>query len=253
MCGGTDKVRGLDPATGNVLCAPDTDTDTDTDTTYGAGEGLALDGTTFRVQFGPGGSAGQAVRHDDPRLSDPRPPAPGSGNYIQNQLAGAQSANFHISGQGVIGSALSVNGGYVYMQGKETLNSTDGWLRLNQAGHYSAGVHTPGNLAPGALNVGGANGWGNPGGGNLWVAGASTMYGSVQMQQVVNMASCRLCFYYADNNGNSARRSMCVKFTDGNWTGWMTLAGDVDDNDVVSMKYLCDNGPSGVFTGWSGL
>lgn len=49
------------------------------------------------------------VTTDDPRLSDERDPTEGSGFYIQNQNAGPQtSANFNISGNGVIGGTLSV-------------------------------------------------------------------------------------------------------------------------------------------------
>jgi hypothetical protein len=47
-CGGSDKVRGLDPDTGNVICAADLDTNT----TYsaGAGGGLALNaGNAFSI------------------------------------------------------------------------------------------------------------------------------------------------------------------------------------------------------------
>jgi hypothetical protein len=133
------------------------------------------------------------------------------------------------------------------MGNREAVQNTDGWMRLNQAGHFPSGVHTPGLLAPGALNVGGANGWASPGGGNLVVAGSSRLQGAVIMP------TCRMCFYYADEEGDSGRRTMCVKFEPGNWTGWMRLAGDVDKNDQISMKYLCDGGPSGVFSDWPWL
>ena len=52
------------------------------------------------LQLG-GVAANQYVLTTDPRLSDPRTPAAGSGNYVQNQNAGVQaSSNFNISGTG---------------------------------------------------------------------------------------------------------------------------------------------------------
>ena len=61
--------------------------------------------------------------------------------------------------------------GDVALLGKHALRASDNWLRLNQDGAFSAGVHTPGNFAPVALNVGGMGRWGNPGPGNVWIAG----------------------------------------------------------------------------------
>jgi hypothetical protein len=71
---------------------------------------------------------------------------------------------------------LSVsNSGDLAMNGKHAFRSTDGWLRLNQDGHFPQGVHTPGTFAPMSLNVGGVNGWGNPGPGNAWIANQLTV------------------------------------------------------------------------------
>ncbi|MDO8498602.1 MAG: hypothetical protein Q7S44_02350 [bacterium] len=65
---------------------------------------------------------------------------------------------------------LDVNGD-VALSGKHAFRSSDSWLRLNQDGAFTSGVHTPGVFAPGSLNVGGAGGWGNPGFGNAWFVG----------------------------------------------------------------------------------
>jgi hypothetical protein len=62
--------------------------------------------------------------------------------------------------------------GDVTIRGKHAFRGNDPWLRLNQDGAFTAGVHTPGVFAPVSLNVGGAGGWGNPGGGNVWVTGS---------------------------------------------------------------------------------
>ncbi|MFA6255489.1 MAG: hypothetical protein WC675_05740 [Patescibacteria group bacterium] len=74
-----------------------------------------------------------------------------------------------------IGTANPVNkldvAGDVAITGKHALRGNDSWLRLNQDGAFTSGVHTPGVFAPGSLNVGGAGGWGNPGAGNVWIAG----------------------------------------------------------------------------------
>lgn len=62
------------------------------------------------------------------------------------------------------------------MSGKEAIvgsfNGDETWLRLNQAGHFSNGVHTPGLFCPYQLNVGGVSGHGKPGHGNLWANSA---------------------------------------------------------------------------------
>jgi hypothetical protein len=67
-------------------------------------------------------------------------------------------------------NSLDVNGD-VAIRGKHALRGNDSWLRLNQDGAFTSGVHTPGVFAPVSLNVGGLGGWGNPGWGNSWFAG----------------------------------------------------------------------------------
>lgn len=52
--------------------------------------------------------AGQFVQTNDPRLTDPRDPLPGSTNYIQNGT-NPQAGNFNVSGTGTIGGNLSAN------------------------------------------------------------------------------------------------------------------------------------------------
>ncbi|MFT3744194.1 MAG: tail fiber domain-containing protein [Pyrinomonadaceae bacterium] len=54
---------------------------------------------TNSLQLG-GVAANQFVQTGDPRLSDARPPTPGSPNYIQNSAAAQASSNFNVSGVG---------------------------------------------------------------------------------------------------------------------------------------------------------
>src|SRR3989475_3078445 len=56
---------------------------------------------TNATQLG-GIAASQYVQTNDSRLSDARPPTPGSSNYIQNTTS-SQSSNFNISGNGTAG------------------------------------------------------------------------------------------------------------------------------------------------------
>src|SRR3989475_8079300 len=62
---------------------------------------------TNATQLG-GIAASQYVQTNDSRLSDARPPTPGSSNYIQNTTS-SQSSNFNISGNGTAGGTLSGN------------------------------------------------------------------------------------------------------------------------------------------------
>ena len=82
------------------------------------------------------------------------------------------------------GGDLSVAGVNVALGGKHALLGNDNWLRLNQAGAFPDGVHTPGCFAPGSLNVGGMNGWGNPGPGNAWITGRTTIAGGAWVSGV---------------------------------------------------------------------
>src|SRR6266511_1424583 len=72
---------------------------------------------------------------------------------------------------------LSVRGDLA-INDKHALRGNDAWLRLNQNGAFTSGVHTPGLLTSGSLNVGGLRGWANPGGGNMVVAGSLTVAAS---------------------------------------------------------------------------
>src|SRR3989442_14077443 len=63
---------------------------------------------TNATQLG-GIAASQYVQTNDSRLSDPRPPTPGSSNYIQNTVSPQAATNFNISGNGTAAGTLSGN------------------------------------------------------------------------------------------------------------------------------------------------
>ncbi len=65
-----------------------------------------------------------------------------------------------------------------------------------------------------------------------------------------SFSRCRICILYGDFGGNSGRRMMCTKLQDGADSGFMTLLGDVNYDDVLKMTFRCDGGPSGVWDDW---
>ena len=64
---------------------------------WGVGTGLELDEGVLNVRYGNGPAT--SVEGSDPRLTDARPPLPGSSGYIQNGTA-LQEASFALSGTG---------------------------------------------------------------------------------------------------------------------------------------------------------
>jgi hypothetical protein len=72
-------------------------------------------------------SASQFVQTNDPRLTDARPPAAGSTNYVQNTTTTQASTNFNISGNGTAGGVLSgsiVNASQFNIGGNRVLSAT---------------------------------------------------------------------------------------------------------------------------------
>ncbi|MCP3136799.1 tail fiber domain-containing protein [Pyxidicoccus xibeiensis] len=72
--------------------------------TLGAGTGLELEDGILSVAYGDG--PGKAVEGNDPRLTDARPPLPGSGGYIQNGTE-PQDASFSLAGTGSTNGRLT--------------------------------------------------------------------------------------------------------------------------------------------------
>ena len=101
------------------------------------------------------------------------------------------------------------------------------------------------------------NGIGSLSVGTLSVSGTTTLGGATTINGnlVVNgtfRANCRICLNYADSNGTSesSRKHACVRLEHGAFSGNLNLSGDVDDNDVVALKFLCDNGGNESGAGW---
>ncbi len=102
-----------------------------------------------------------------------------SGESMTLEIGISNDADDHIAlmpaGSVGIGTRTPVNkldvAGDIALQGKHAFRGNDGWLRLNQDGQFTEGVHTPGLLGPNSLNVGGAGGWVNPGAGNIAYVG----------------------------------------------------------------------------------
>lgn len=66
--------------------------------------------TATNADFLGGLPASNYAQLTDPRLTDDRNPLAGNANYIQNQTAGAQAANFNVGGNGAIGGNFAVGG-----------------------------------------------------------------------------------------------------------------------------------------------
>src|SRR5437763_5560338 len=87
-----------------IRSANATSADTATNATNATNAATATNAT----QLG-GIAASQYVQTNDSRLSDARPPTPGSSNYIQNNPASQQAGNFNISGNGTAAGTLAGN------------------------------------------------------------------------------------------------------------------------------------------------
>ena len=119
----------------------------------------------------PGGGAGDAAwMRYYVRAGESTTLEIGISNDLDDHIALMASGNVGIGTLSPV-NKLDVSGD-VALNGKHALRANDSWLRLNQDGAFTSGVHTPGVFAPMSLNVGGASNWGNPGSGNVWITGA---------------------------------------------------------------------------------
>jgi hypothetical protein len=101
-------VRTLSATQADALSAACTGcvTDAKIDTVAGTKVTGAVATATNAQNLG-GVAAAQFVQTNDPRLSDPRTPLPGSTSYIQNTQTPQTASNFNISGTGTVGSLIS--------------------------------------------------------------------------------------------------------------------------------------------------
>lgn len=80
---------------------------------------------------------------------------------------------------------LDVSGrGSIALGGKQAIYGDDSWLRLNQDGAFTSGVHTPKLFFPGSLNVGGRQGGKDPEWGNAWFSGSIAYDGQLNKLHV---------------------------------------------------------------------
>ena len=110
--------------------------------------------------------AASYVQSNDARLSDARTPTPGSGNYIQNQVANSQAASFNINGSGfaqtLSAGSVNVNSEYRF-QGTRILTAPSASQNLfvgREAGFSNTtGTNNTfiGSLATGYANTTGSN------------------------------------------------------------------------------------------------
>ncbi len=99
---------------------------------------LSTDSAANSLQLA-GIAANQYVVTSDLRLSDQRLPAAGSDNYIQNRTSQQPLSNFSISGNGVVGTNLSV-GGVIIGNGAGLTNLTPANISSGTAAINIAGV-----------------------------------------------------------------------------------------------------------------
>lgn len=115
-------------------------------------------------------AASQYVQSSDSRLSDSRPPTPGSANYVQNGTSLQANANFNIGGNGNVGgtlSASSINAATQYNIGSVRVLSTAG-----VANTFAGGGTGLSNTGENNSFVGAAAGFFNTAGGNNSFFGA---------------------------------------------------------------------------------
>jgi hypothetical protein len=88
--------------------------------------------------------------------------------------------------------------------------------------------------------------------GSAFIDGKLTVSGQVYVEDSFSVRICRLCLNYGDVGGTDPnnRRFACIRWEDGSDSGMLNFLGDVDDNDVIGLKFICDDGPSRTGRGW---
>jgi hypothetical protein len=126
-----------------------------------------------------------------------------------------------------IGTRTPVNkldvAGDVALLGKHAFRGNDGWLRLNQDGHFPQGTHTLGLFAPLAINVCkmGGNWSFNPGPGNISYEGSLT-----KLDVAVAFTAVVRCADFLIGGGNGRRAQPGRALVDDTQTLVLNYAGD---------------------------
>lgn len=217
-CTGGQKVVGFDPVSGNVLCGDDLDYDT----TYSAGAGMILDGTTLSVRFEGTGTASSAARSDHDH----------DGQYVRT------------SGDTLYGSLTLTDGAARFVG-----TAPAGLGQIQSADPLRISRHDAGGQLVQARAFAASNDWAD--------ASTNALANGIYTQGGLNTAAeirflgemCRLCLGHADNNALAPQRCVCSRLFAGDTASLpMNLAGTVDSNDRLWMRFVCDGGNTGVFT-----
>jgi|GEM_PF-1334483 len=197
----------------------------------------------------------------------------GSFSGLTQFQSAAVSSSFTVGGQSIFNGAVAFPGGITGSVSLDTLTVGTALVANNNATFkgpvdFQGAVTGIGVSDVSGLNLGDfvkASGETRaitlPG---LLVTGDATFQGDVTFPNGVSSldvgqlragkleAGCRICLNYADGEGTDAadRKHACVAMVDGAYSGLMHLSGDVDDNDVIGIKFLCDGGPSENGSGW---
>jgi cytoskeletal protein CcmA (bactofilin family) len=87
---------------------------------------------------------------------------------------------------------------------------------------------------------------------NVTAEANMTLQGDLEVGGNLSMARCRICINYSDVYGTNPdnHKHMCAAMVHGSSSGLLTLSGNVDDNDVFGVKFLCDGGGASSGAGW---
>lgn len=166
------------------------------------------------------------------------------GESMTLEIGTSNDADDHISlmpaGSVGIGTRTPANKldvfGDIALNGKHAFRGSDTWLRLNQDGKFSEGVHTPGLFAPNSLNVGAAGGWVNPGAGNIAYAGTLN-----KLDVAVAFASTIRCADFLIGGHPGRRASPGRALVDDNATLYLNYGGDWQNTRIEGRTFITNN------------
>ncbi|MCO6512756.1 MAG: tail fiber domain-containing protein [Aridibacter famidurans] len=211
---------------------------------------------TNALQLG-GVAANQYVVTTDPRLTDARPPAPGSTNYLQNSASQQPSSNFNISGNGTAAGTLTanivnantqfdLNGSRVFGVSPGA-NNTFGGIAAGQANvsgsqnsFFGRAAGTGNTIGSGNSFFGAASGNSNTGGtnntfiGNLAGIGNTTGSNNTILGANANLLTAGLSFATAIGAGATVNRSDQIVLGRNSGIDEVLIQGPLYVNNVIT-------------------